>query len=226
MHCAPQVPYTALRTRVASVAVVVLGCILLWSPQAVQAGVIAEYDWDDGTTQGWNPVSINSNDGGRLRFDNDIAAVVQISSPAPPDPNDWSAATQVSFDLEFISYLGINGPDELDVASLTILSGESLALATLAWDLPIANWNFNEMRTFTLFIADGIFRNDLTPAIMDVEDLLANVAFARLTFWADDEVPIDQTSGLLDNFVISVPEATGGTPIAFAVILMLARRRL
>ena len=49
------------------------------------------------------------------------------------------------------------------------------------------------MRTFTLFIADAIFRNDLTPAIMDVEDLLAN---------------------------------RGGTPIALAVILMLARRRL
>ena len=47
-----------------------------------------------------------------------------------------------------------------------------------------------------------------------------------MTFWADDEVPIDQTSGLLDNFVVSVPEATGGTPIALAVILMLARRRL
>ena len=37
---------------------------------------------------------------------------------------------------------------------------------------------------------------------------------------------VTHCAGLLDNFVVSVPEATGGTPIALAVILMLARRRL
>jgi hypothetical protein len=126
------------------------------------------------------------------------------------------------------TYHGPNEPTEQQCArdsapSFTILSGENLSFATLRWDLPLGTWDFDEVRSFTLLIDQGIFNNDLNLGVENKDDLLAAVANARFTFWADDNIPIDQSSGLLDNFV--VPEATTGAPAAPAVILVLARRR-
>jgi len=192
-------------------------------PQLALAGPIAEYNWNDGTTQSWFPVVGTSNEGNRLRLSNDTTALVQVTSPVPPNPTNWSGATRVLFDLEFRSYAGIDAPSELDRASFRLSSGPNLQLATYTWELPIDGWEFNEVRTFTLFIGDGTFVNILNENVEDVEELLTDVRAGLFTFWVDDEIQIDAATLYLDNFVV-LPEPSG-TWVPLAVIFALARRR-
>jgi hypothetical protein len=168
------------------------------------ADVIVSWDWNDGTTQGWqgNSTAQATNVAGRLLVFNNGNGSLQTFSPflTGTAASDWSHLDEVRFDVEILSYSGITSPSEFTAAALVIY-GAGPALLALMWDLDVTGWQFGQIRTFVVPVSQPSRPfGDLTK-----EQILANVANAGLLFSKD--FVMNTSSAYLDNFTVtSAPE--------------------
>ena len=193
-------------------------CVCLVVAQAhANTTTFIEYDWNDGTTQGWsdsNDPPINEND--KLRFGSEGNGSTQIFGPLWIPGENWSGLQSISFDLEINDYSGISSPSDMTVARFNVSSvndffGPDFAVAGLTWTLDISNWSFDEARTFELSIDDAVFLP--SAYITTVDELLSDVTFVDI-FLRGVNSNTQTSSGLLDNFV-----AVSAVPIPAAVWL-------
>jgi hypothetical protein len=193
---------------------------------SARADVIVSWDWNDGTTQGWqsNSTGIATNVLGRLLVTNTRNGSLQMFGPflTGTAASDWSHLSEIRFDVEMVSYSGISSPAEFTSAGIEI-HGVGPEMFAVIWDLDVTGWEFGQIRTFVVPVSQPsrIF-GDHTK-----EQILANVESANLLFSAG--FLINTSSAYVDNFTVTAaPEPSSLVMLLGASILIGAeswRRR-
>lgn len=188
------------RARATTIAIgIVLFCLLV--PNVALAGVLVGWDWNDGTTQGWNATSSSSNVGGMFR--GTVArnsGSLQMGSPVVSGA-DLAGLKTISFDLTITAFSTVSSPSKLTQALLQIVSvtvcPPSCPVRSVHWFLDMSNLDFSQTRTFHLAIEDATFFN------MSINDPFPeHVAFV-FTFaeFSASEPPM--AAAFLDNFIVT-----------------------
>lgn len=187
--------------------------LLIFSPTLpLQASVLASYDWNDGTTQGWAASTSTSNENSRLRFTNIGNGSLQLFGPFFPFPESNSSIPEtLMFDLEFTFYEGISNLEDLATARVDFIRSNPRLLAAnatiIGYDLDLSGLAFNETRSFSISLEDPdiIERCCISnpfPGFPSVEDTLKDPDFFTFFFQRIDNES-QPASGLLDNFIIT-----------------------
>jgi len=173
-----------------------VACILL--PHKTCADIIAAWDWNDGTTQGWAGSTTAANVGNILRVTNVGNGSLQIFSPNLSNL-DLLDLNRVSFDVSITSYSTVASPSDLTFAELILTPLIPVAPFVIrSWNLDVSNLIFGQTRTFDLSIQNAAGSGSLGAA----------ATFSLL--FADSNFRQNTSSALLDNFVVSnaVPECS------------------
>jgi len=171
------------------VVLIILGTLVI--PELAAAAVIASWDWNDGTTQGWLASTSEANVGDQFEATNVGNGSLQMFSP-DVSGLDLTPLTTISFELSVLSFSTATSPGELDNSFFSIQP--TVPGPALSWDLDLSGLAFGEFRTFNLSIVDAQGAGSLADAGF-VSLLLTETGF-----------PANSSVALLDNFVLS------GTP--------------
>lgn len=197
----------------------ILAALLLFSNQ-VGASVVASWDWNDGTTQGWTASTTASNVNGQFQGTNSGNGSLQFFSPIITV--DLTGILTVSFDLTITAFSTVASPSDLTFATLDVLPPEpGPGAGLIMWDLDLSNLAFGELRTFTLSM--DIDSSIFNPTLFPNSEFFFGFLFAR-------DFESNASSGLLDNFLASVatPVPEPGTlallSIGLAVLGIMRRR--
>jgi hypothetical protein len=170
-------------------------CIIL--PDKACAGIIITWDWNDGTTQGWQGSTTEANVANRLVVTNVRNGSLQIFSPNISNV-DLRGLNAISFDLSIASYSTVVSPSDLTYAKLQLktLSPMDPVPFVRTWDLDLSNLAFGQTRTFDLSIQNASGSGSL-----------ATIGFFDFIF-AESSFTSNSSSAVLDNVIFSdaVPE--------------------
>jgi hypothetical protein len=188
---------------------------------AARASVLAGWDFNDGTTQGWTASGSSSNSGGRLLGRNTGNGSLQIDKKVTGI--NLTGLQSVSFDIEFQSYVGISAPSQLSAKSLALswYNADYTESASLGWQLDLSGLEFGQTRHMTLQLADGQFYSS-SPTLADV---LAAPSYVGFLFsrWSGDS---ESGSAFIDNFEFhAVPEPATAGLLACGALTALRLRR-
>ena len=209
-------------TILANSALLILSSIL-----PLQAFVLAAYDWNDGTTQGWTASTSSSNENSRLRFTNIGNGSLQVFSPFFPfEQSNSSMPETLLFDLEFTFYEGISNPEELNIASFVFTRANPRlvpnGVTSVHYNFDLSGLAFNETRSFSISLKDPdriqqTFDTPYDPP--SVEDTLKDPDFFEFFFRRIDNQP-QSASGLLDNFIITTKSKIPEPSLLLGLILI------
>jgi hypothetical protein len=203
----------------------VLGLVIGLSGRA-EAGTIVSWDWNDGTTQGWQGSSGATNSNGRLLAFNNGNGSLQMFGPfLSAAARDWSNLSEIRFDVEIASYSGISSPSEFTHAEVEVHWGGGQMFG-ITWDLDVTGWMFGQTRTFIVQVSQpAVVFGPLTK-----EQILENVENINLFFTSNSDA--NTSSAYVDNFIVSgatVPEppalTLGGTSALIGLGYWWRRRR-
>ena len=187
------------------------------------ADIIVSWDWNDGTTQGWQGSSGANNDAGRLLAFNNGNGSLQIFGPTLSGAaRDWSDLSEISFDAEIASFSGISSPSAFTTATVDV-HGEG-GMFGLLWDLDVTGWEFGQTRTFVVPVSQPsrIF------GPVTKEQILLNVDSVNLLFTKD--FIANTSSAYVDNFAVTaVPEPSSLVTLSTGTLIGMGcwwRRRL
>src|SRR5262245_14369829 len=188
--------------------------VMVVGTRPASADVIVAWDWNDGTTQGWDGVTTESNVLGRLFVTNRGNGSLQMFGPKLTGTafSDWSNLSEIRFDVEIESYSGISRSGEFTTAAVE-LHYASPDLFGLFWDLDVTGWQFGQVRTFVVPVSQPVHIFGNTTK----EQVLANVESANLIFSKGGVM--NNSSAFVDNFIVT--GAVAGVPEPSSLEMLL-----
>ena len=186
---------------------VVFSLLVVYPAQA--STVKSEYNWNDGTTQGWISSSAASNTAGSLQGNNIGNGSLQLYTTEIGFALEETDV--ITFDFTLLTYS--TAADMTELTGSFMFSGDTNNYGQLKFDLGLSTRAFDETVSYSFTVSEMSFSagsGSLTRA-----EFLAQtgINFPNI-FITDDPNDGNTASALLDNYAITAPSApTASTPV-------------
>jgi len=174
------------------------------------ADPIINWDWNDGTTQGWTSSDSAGNSFGAFQANNNGNGSLQIWGPT----TSLNGANGITFKANLMSYSSANSPSDLtgSVSLRSYGTGDMYDVAWKSWDIDFSQLNFGAWEEFS-FSLDDATDTSYQDFIYDSNNVMVEFFIRNKSGSLSN-----QSVMLIDDFVVS----GNAVPIPAGIYLFLS----